>query len=129
MLIGSFGNIVFAVHEFRMRTFNDLKRKRTIKHAKHDVLEGKPRLQHTGRDLDAVSFSVVLMSMFPGDLSPDDAITQLLDMAEAGDEQPLVFGIDYWGLWFLESVNVAHKNIHMGITTSATVDLSLTEYN
>ncbi|MDL2279063.1 phage tail protein [Desulfovibrio sp. OttesenSCG-928-G11] len=129
MHIGSIGDITFTVSRQALFTFRDLSRARTVKSAKHDVLQGLPRLQHTGRDLDAVSLTVVLEAMYQGDLTPDEKIKALLDLAERGDEQALVFGTDYWGLWFLGEVKVSHRIFHEGRTMRGTVELSLTEYN
>lgn len=129
MIAGALGEVVFLVSYEQIRTFKDLSRKRTVKHAKHDVLEGRPRVQHTGRDLDSLSLTVVLERMFPHDPAPDLGIAALLAMAERGDEQPLVLGANYLSLWFLENLTVNHKMYHQGLTWRATVDLNLMEYN
>ena len=129
MIVGSLGPVIFQVDHQHINTFKDLSRKRTVKNAKHDVLEGLPRLQHTGRDLDAITLTVVLERMRNYDHNPDTNIAALLALAAAGEEVPLVLGANYFSLWFLETVDVSHKMYHRGLTWRATVNLSLVEYN
>ena len=129
MIVGSLGPVIFRVDYDQLLTFQNLTRKRSIKHAKHDVLEGLPRLQHTGRDLDTVTLTVVLERMRAGDATPDAAITALLVLSAAGEQVPLVLGANYFSMWFLDSLNISHKVFHQGQTWRATVDLSLIEYN
>ncbi|MDR2946279.1 MAG: phage tail protein [Candidatus Adiutrix sp.] len=129
MIAGALGPLIFLVSHEQIRTFKDLVRERTIKYAKHDVLEGRPRIQHTGRDLDTVTLTVVLERMFAFDPAPDIAINALLLVAELAAEQPLVLGANYFSLWFLEKASVKHIMYHQGMTWRATVDLSLIEYN
>ena len=109
MVAGSLGSVTFRVGYDQIRTFRDLSRKRAAKHAKHDVLEGRPRLQHTGRDLDALTLTVVLERMSAYDTSPDQGIDDLLEIVETGDEVPLVLGDKYFAKWFLENLTVNHQ--------------------
>lgn len=129
MFIGSLGPVIFRVSRTQIRTFKGLARKRAAKSAKHDVLEGLPRLQHTGRDLDELTFSVVLERMHNYDFSPDISIAALLSMIEAGDEVPLMLGFRYQGLWFVRDVSPSHTIIHRGVTWRAEVAVTLVEYD
>ncbi|MDR2891590.1 MAG: phage tail protein [Deltaproteobacteria bacterium] len=129
MFIGSLGPVIFKVSHEQIRTFRDLSRRRSAKSAKHDVLNGLPRLQHTGRDLDEISLTVVLERMSGHDYSPDASITALLEIIETGNEVPLMLGLNYAGLWFVQSVNPTHKIVQNGSTWRAEVAVSLIEYD
>lgn len=129
MFIGSLGSVTFRVSRNQIRTFKNLARKRTAKSAKHDVLEGLPRLQHTGRDLDELTLTVVLERMSNYDATPDTAITALLQMIDSGDEVPLMFGLRYHGLWFVQDVAPSHTIIQRGVTWRAEVAVTLVEYD
>lgn len=129
MFIGSLGTVMFRVSRNQIRTFKNLARKRTAKSAKHDVLEGLPRLQHTGRDLDEITLTVVLERMSNYDFTPDTAIAALLRMVDVGDEVPLMLGFRYHGLWFVQDVSPSHTIIQRGVTWRAEVAVTLVEYD
>lgn len=130
MFIGCIGLTFFHVTEGDLFTFRDLARESKIKFAVHSVLEGKPRVQHIGSELETVSLTVILENTrLSGWGSPDDRIRELRDKAHTGEEQALVFGIDYWGKWIITDVRVRHAIFHNGFTLRGTVELSLLEYN
>ena len=129
MFAGSLGPVIFRVSHSQIRTFKNLTRKRAAKSARHDVIEGLPRLQHTGRDLDEITLTVVLERMHSFDSTPDACIRALLAMADAGDEVPLLLGLRYSGLWYVRDVSPSHTVIHRGATWRAEVALTLVEYD
>ncbi|MDR2503993.1 MAG: phage tail protein [Deltaproteobacteria bacterium] len=154
MRIGSLGDVVFSVSNTDLFTIEGLSRGRSVSLAAHSVMAGLPKLQHLGREPDSLSFSVILHQSLwrakPAMLRPsaeppvaafdihaapgaresvDSRLEKILRMADAGDEQPLVFGRRYWGLWVIKSAGVEHSQFHNGITLSARVGLELTEYN
>lgn len=129
MLIGAVGPVLFTVTRDEVFTFTNLALKRSIRFAEHKTLDGLSRLQHTGRELDAVSLNVIIASASPTVIALDAAVIALLALAGTGDEYPLVFGIRYWGKWVIESADVSFKEFHMGKTWRAGIALSLKEYN
>jgi phage protein U len=92
-------------------------------------MDDRPKLQHTGRELDSLNFTILLKE-FPGAReSVDTRINKLLEMANAGNDQDVVFGAKYYGRWVIQSISVDHKEFHFGVTLSAKMNLKLTEYN
>jgi len=108
-MIGSFGNIVFETSSSKIRTFNEFKRKGSAVFAEHPVLDGKPRLQHTGEGLDEISFSVRF------DISlgviPKDEVAAVREILKTGDEQKLIIGNEILGDFVLTGVEEAWKKV------------------
>ena len=126
---GVLGVFPFSVTDEVVATFRDLKRSREIVYAEHKVVEGLPRLQHTGRELDTVTLQIIIHPIIAGGLSVDARLLALRALALTGQEMPLVLGFSYFGLYVITSVGEARKHIHNGSTWSATVDVQLKEYN
>ena len=126
---GVFGVFPFTVTDEMVATFRNLKRSREIIFAEHKVVSGLPKIQHTGRELDSVTLQVIIHPILAAGLSVDARILALRLLAITGQELPLVLGFSYYGMYVLKSVNVNHTHIHNGSTWSATVDLTLLEYN
>jgi phage protein U len=127
--IGSLGDIVFQVDNSNLFTFSGLARGRAARFPVHNVMRGRPKAQHNGRELDTLSFTVQLHE-FPGSRERvDERIRRILEMADQGLEQSLVFGQDYWGAWVIKSAGVEHRQFHAGVTLSARIALELMEYN
>lgn len=60
MYQGLLGAFPFTVSESEVCTFRDLRQSRELNYVEHKTLDGLSRLQHTGRSLDPVSFSVLI---------------------------------------------------------------------
>jgi phage protein U len=129
MIPGSLGPVIFSVNNDDLFTFKGLERTRSAVFAAHQVMGGKPRLQHTGSELDAVRFTILLERFENAPQSVDARIRALLDLTDAGEQLPLVFGKNYWGLWVIERAQVHHKIFHGGLTLRGSMDLDLKEYN
>lgn len=128
MYQGLLGAFPFTVSEVEVCTFRDLSFSREQVYAEHKVVSGLPRLQHTGRNLDPVSLTVRIVPLTP--LSTVGVRLRLLEaLAASGDELPLVIGLRWYGLHVLTSYEIAHRQIHYGVTLAAEVKLSLQEYN
>ena len=61
MMQGCIGAIEFSVSPLEVFTWRNMERKRGVRFGEHAVLEGVPRLQRTGRELDTVTLAVVLV--------------------------------------------------------------------
>lgn len=129
MYQGVFGTFFFTVSDLEVATFRDLRQQREIQFAEHKCVSGLPRVQHTGRALDALSLTVGIFPLTPLALTVDRRIDALRELAVLGEELPLVLGLTYYGLYVLRSVEVRHRIFHNGVTMSAEVSLNLTEYN
>lgn len=126
---GSIGDITFTVSTRDVFTHRGMDRKRAISFGEHAVMDGMPRLQHTGRKLDTLSLPIVMDSQLKGAVPCEERIASLLDMADTGETQAIVFGSQYFGLWVLTGVDVTARVMHGNRILRADVTLSLTEYN
>ncbi len=128
MYQGLYGVFPFLVSESDVCTFRDLKQSRELQYVEHKTLDGLGRLQHTGRSLDPVSFSVIVAPL--NGVYTVEARFRALDLiTRAGLELPLVIGLKYHGLYVLKSYEITRKQIHFGVCMFAEVAFSLLEYN
>lgn len=128
MYQGLYGAFPFTVSDQEVCTFRDFKVSRELVYAEHKTLDGLPRIQHTGRNLDPVSLNILVAPL--GELSTVNLRLRALDLlARLGKELPLVIGFKYHGLYSLKSYEIAHRQIHYGVCLSAEVTLNLQEYN
>ena len=125
---GLFGVFPFTVSDSEVCTFRDLKKSRELAYVEHKTLDGLGRLQHTGRNLDPVSFTVQIVSL--GATSTVDARLLALEALSLLDtELPLVIGLKYYGMFVLKSYEILRKTVHYGVCLAAEVTLNLQEYN
>ncbi len=125
---GLYGVFPFTVSDSEVCTFRDLKRSRELVYAEHKALDGLSRLQHTGRNLDTVSFNVQIVPL--GITSTVELRLRALEaLSLLGTELPLVIGLKYYGMFALKSYEILRKQIHYGVCLAAEVSLNLQEYN
>ena len=111
-----------------IRTFGEVKRSAKARFAVHDVVEGKPVLQHVGRDLDEVSFAVRLDA--GAGVDPELEIETLRAMLDTGEPQRLILGGIPRGKFVLESLDETRRHTDgRGRLLLAEVGLKLKEYN
>ncbi len=128
MYQGLFGTFPFTVTDLEVCTFRDLKTSREQAYAIHNVVNGKPKVQHTGTNLMPVTLTVLIAPMTA--VSTAGLRLRLLEaLTRSGEEQALVIGLKYYGLFVLQQYEITHKQIHYGTTLFAEVQLSLLEYN
>ncbi len=82
------GNIKFET----LIGFESLTDTRATNFAEHPLIEGKPRLQRVGTNLQELSFSLSFHSMF---CVPEDEYDKLNNAREAAEVLPLVYGNGY----------------------------------
>lgn len=128
MYQGLLGAFPFTVSESEVCTFRDLKQSRELNYVEHKTLDGLSRLQHTGRSLDPISFSVLIVPL-AGFSTVELRLAALNALARSGSEMPLVIGLKYHGLHVLKSYEISRRQVHFGVCLSAEVNLSLLEYN
>ena len=128
MYQGLLGVFPFTVSESEVCTFRNLKQSRELNYVEHKTLDGLSRLQHTGRSLDPVSFSVLIVPL-AGFSTVELRLAALNALARSGSEMPLVIGLKYHGLYVLKSYEISRRQVHFGVCLSAEVNLSLLEYN
>ncbi|WP_027367622.1 phage tail protein [Desulfocurvibacter africanus] len=107
MQVGSFGSIAFEVSSLGTRTFRDLERRQGLRHARHEVLDGRPRLQTLGRDLAEVSLRMRLDTAFLAD--PAEELELLEDCLSEAEEQPLIIGGVNLGTFVLVELSESWK--------------------
>lgn len=141
MIQGCIGAIEFSVSPLEVFTWRNMERKSAARFGEHAVLEGVPRLQHTGRELDTVTLAVVmdggLANNMAGELTRgvmkiptcEQRIEALRELAATGEEQPLVFGASWQGLWVITAVSVTARVMQGSRILRADVNLELKEYN
>lgn len=141
MIQGCIGAIEFSVSPLEVFTWRNMERKSAARFGEHAVLEGVPRLQHTGRELDTVTLAVMmdggLANNMAGELARgvkkiptcEQRIAALRELAATGEEQPLVFGAAWQGLWVITAVSVTARVMQGSRILRADVSLELKEYN
>lgn len=125
---GLFGVFPFTVSDSEVCTFRDLKKSRELAYAEHKALDGLPRLQHTGRNLDSVSFNVQIVPLGLAS-TVEMRLLALEGLSLLGTELPLVIGLKYYGMFALKSYEILRKTVHYGVCLAAEVTLNLQEYN
>ena len=128
MYQGLFGVFPFTVSDSEVCTFRDFRESREIQFAEHRTLDGLGRLQHTGRSLDPVSLTVIIVPL-SGVSTIEWRLRALSLIAKAGKQLPLVIGLKYHGLYVLKSYEITRRQIHFGVCLSCEAALSLLEYN
>jgi len=79
------GNIVFST----LQSWQTFESKRGFKYAQHDVVEAPPRLQAIARELQELTFTIILHAIMG---NPETAQQQLEDAMDAHKAMPLVLG-------------------------------------
>lgn len=122
-MFAQLGTIIFE----GVRGFETLEKRRETNFAEHPRIEGKPRLQRIGSNLQTISVTIHLHASFTNPQKEIDA----LDLArENGEVMPLVMGNgkvvgDFVIASIGESVTTSGP---LGELVEATVELSLLEY-
>jgi len=126
-MIGTFGPVTFEVSAEKTRTFDDFKRKTSVKFEQHDIVGLKPKLEFVAPGLDEISFQVIF-SAFLG-LSPLKEAEQLRQIVQKGEYYPLIIKGKILGNFVIESLSETWKHLDKeGNVLYIAVDISLKEY-
>ena len=90
MILGSFGELIFEVSQFRVLNFDDYTRKTSAKFASHDVIGRPPVLEFTGRELEEISLTIKLIRSLG--VSPEEETFKLRDICQRGEPNFLILG-------------------------------------
>ena len=106
-LIGSWGDITFAVSRNEVKTFTGLKWDSGAKYSTHDRHLKEPLLEYTGREVESMSFSM-FFSVFLG-VNPISEVAKLLQAMRRGEVHPLIIGPKAYGTnkWVITKVSTS----------------------
>ncbi|WNA15514.1 hypothetical protein [Acinetobacter phage HFM1] len=126
-MIGALGNIVFTVSSDFVRTPSNIKKSRSARIAKHDIIGSKPKLEFQGEDLVSMSFDIRLDASLG--VSPQSDINSLARLYTSGEVVDLVIGNVYHGAFLIESIEENTKYTDRnGNVIVAELSISLQEY-
>ena len=88
-VIGNWGSAIkFNVNSKQVLTFKDLKRKGSYRRGKHNIVNGKPKVEGLGRELDSITLKIELNASLG--IKPRKVETALWN--KIGQINPLVVG-------------------------------------
>lgn len=128
-MIGTFGNIIFSVSNFRVLTFNNFKRENGAKFAEHTVIAQPPKLEFLHRDLEEISFDMIFMKSLG--VNPADEYDKLKKTCNTGAANFLVLNNKVYGdiEFIIESLSERVDYFDgVGNVTSCKVSVKLKEY-
>lgn len=126
-MIGTFGKLVFETSAKKIHTFDEFERRSSAAFAEHKVINGKPRLERTGDNLDEITFTIRL-DLHLG-VDPAEQIKKTRDMKSAGKPGTLIIGGVPLGDFVIISLSEKWPEIdNRGRLILAYLDLSLKEY-
>ncbi|MBF0802899.1 MULTISPECIES: phage tail protein [unclassified Neisseria] len=107
--------------------FTSLEAEHSATFAKHDVLQGRPRLQAVGNELSTLRFSLKLHWLLG---NPDAAYQGLLAAKESQQAQALVYGSGRFAGWFVIERLTERTLVQdgKGRTAARELDVELTEF-
>ena len=95
MFVGSLGDLIFEVSNYKVLTFKDFKREGGAKYATHEVIGQPPKLEFLHRELEKLSLEIDLVSSLG--VNPEDEIQKITDMCNDGEANYLIFGGQVYG--------------------------------
>lgn len=108
-MIGYFGDISFKVSSDKVLTFKDLSKELKNRYVEHSVLNSKPILEYTGRDLETISLSIDFLASFG--VHPLKEYGKLEKMFMKGESYSLYIGNKNMGKFVIESMSISYKEI------------------
>lgn len=128
-VIGSWGDVVFAVSRNEIKTFTGLKWDSGAKYSTHDRHLKAPLLEFTGTDVESMSFSM-FFSAFLG-VNPMTEIAKLLTAMRRGEVHRLVIGPKAYGTnkWVITKLsNSLDRYDNRGNLLAAKVNVTMKSY-
>lgn len=127
-MIGVFGNIVFSVSQYQVKTFKNMSKDTGVRVAQHDVIGSKPVVEFLGDDLATFNFDMVFSKQLG--TNPQDEIDNLERLRENGIICVLIIGGIVYGEYLIEKLGTTFDNFYRnGELVKASVSVSLMEYN
>ena len=127
--VGNWGSgIRFQTSDSRILTFMDMKRKASVRTAKHNIIYGKPKLEFLGPDLQTVTFKMELNALLG--IRPRKEEEKLIRKMNAGYTAPLVIGgRKILGKAMITSLGSSYEHVlRKGEVFSMSIDGTMTEY-
>lgn len=128
--IGNWGSgIKFQTSDRRVLTFKNFKRKIPVLTSKHNMINGKPRIEFHGPDLQTFTFTIELNAMLG--VKPKAQENKLINHANQGTIAPLVIG----GRCICRKAMITGLSdsygtiLRKGEILSMNIDVTMTEYN
>ena len=127
--IGNWGTgIKFQTSDSMILTFTDFKRKASVRTNKHNMINGKPKLEFLGSDLQTVTFRMELNALLG--VRPRKVEDKIIRKMNAGYVAPLVIG----GKKILSKAMVTNVSsaynivLRRGEILSMVIDVTMMEY-
>ena len=129
-IVGSWGNITYAVSRQTVKTFDGLIWESGVKYSTHDRHLKEPLLEFTGTDVESMSFSM-FFSAFLG-VNPIAEVSKLLKAMRRGEVHRLVIGPKAYGTgrWVITKVsNSLERYDNRGNLLVAKVNVTMNSYS
>jgi len=128
-IIGTLGDIVFAVSKNEVKTFEDMKWESSAQYATHNRHLKDVLLEFTGTDADKINFTMHF-SVFLG-VDPMAELVKILEAERSGKTMRLVIGSKAYGKnkWVITGTSKALQTFdNKGNLLVANVSISLSAY-
>ncbi len=130
MIIGSLGKVIFACSSFYIKTINNMSIDKSVNWIEHKMMNGKPKLQFDGENLDSIKFDIHLNSAF--NVNPLLSAKELEEYMKKGNTLKFILGRKVIGSgWYvITSISETHKTFSsLGVVTKIELSIELKEYN
>ncbi len=125
-MIGVFGKAVFEVSDSFILTFENFTKRKSIRTATLDILDGSQKVQFMGENLSEIELDIQLNIRFV-----EDVIEEIneFEQMQNGVAYRLIIGGRNYGRFFLEELTQKHKYIdNKGKLLNALLHIKLKEY-
>lgn len=126
--IGNWGRYIkFETSDDKILTFDGFKRKISVRTAKHNIINARPKLEYLGPDLQSITFRIELNAMLG--VKPKKIENKLI--GKIGCVAPLVIGgKNVCGKAMLTGLSDAYNIVlRKGEILSMSIDVTMTQYN
>lgn len=121
--------VVFETSSDKILNFNDFTRQSSTRTVDHEILLKKPKTEFLGPNLDTISFTIRLSSMYG--VKPLEEMNKLLILQRAGTPVTLTIGEKGIGVnkWTIEELEQGWNTIdNQGNLIEAELSITLKEY-
>ena len=128
-VIGTWGDITFAVSRNQIKTFDGLKWDSGAKYSTHDRHLKEPLLEFTGTDVESMTFTM-FFSAFLG-VNPIAEVSKMLKAMRRGEVHRLVIGPKAYGTnkWVITKLSNSLKRFdRWGNLLVASVNVTMQSY-